>query len=130
VAKPELGTKRICAGCGTKFYDLNKSPITCPRCQAEFVIQAKPAPAAKKAAPAEEKEAAAGPEFVSLEDADNEKKVAARAVPGDDDDDFEADDAPLDDDEDDPFLGDEDEEDDDDVSGLIGSGRDSDDEDA
>jgi len=30
VAKPELGTKRLCASCGAKFYDLNKDPITLP----------------------------------------------------------------------------------------------------
>ncbi len=32
VAKPELGTKRLCANCGAKFYDLNKDPIHCPKC--------------------------------------------------------------------------------------------------
>jgi uncharacterized protein (TIGR02300 family) len=34
VTKPELGTKRSCAQCGAKFYDLNRSPITCPKCGA------------------------------------------------------------------------------------------------
>ena len=33
VAKPELGTKRLCAGCGAKYYDLNKDPIVCPKCR-------------------------------------------------------------------------------------------------
>src|SRR5215475_9192398 len=32
VAKPELGTKRLCANCGAKFYDLSKDPIVCPKC--------------------------------------------------------------------------------------------------
>ena len=32
MSKPELGTKRLCGGCGAKFYDLNKDPITCPKC--------------------------------------------------------------------------------------------------
>ena len=27
MAKPELGSKRLCASCGAKFYDLNKTPI-------------------------------------------------------------------------------------------------------
>src|SRR3546814_14487653 len=27
VANPKWGTKRICQSCGTKFYDLTKSPI-------------------------------------------------------------------------------------------------------
>src|SRR5690554_8211337 len=30
VAKPELGTKRICPETGRKFYDLNKDPIVSP----------------------------------------------------------------------------------------------------
>jgi uncharacterized protein (TIGR02300 family) len=36
VTKPELGTKRLCADCGAKFYDLNQSPITCPKCSKVF----------------------------------------------------------------------------------------------
>jgi uncharacterized protein (TIGR02300 family) len=32
----ELGQKRRCFSCGMKFYDLNKSPITCPECGSEF----------------------------------------------------------------------------------------------
>ncbi len=34
-----LGTKRICAGCATKFYDLSKKPIKCPKCSKEFIIE-------------------------------------------------------------------------------------------
>jgi uncharacterized protein (TIGR02300 family) len=36
MTKPELGTKRLCARCGAKFYDLHHSPITCPKCSAVF----------------------------------------------------------------------------------------------
>ena len=36
MAKPEWGKKRICTYCNTKYYDLNKSPIICPSCGAEF----------------------------------------------------------------------------------------------
>ena len=36
MAKPEWGKKRICSSCNTKYYDLNKSPIICPSCGAEF----------------------------------------------------------------------------------------------
>jgi uncharacterized protein (TIGR02300 family) len=36
VANPEWGTKRICQSCGTKFYDLLREPIVCPKCQTEF----------------------------------------------------------------------------------------------
>jgi uncharacterized protein (TIGR02300 family) len=30
VAKPELGTKRVCPETGRKFYDLNKDPVISP----------------------------------------------------------------------------------------------------
>ena len=32
----ELGQKHRCFSCGVKFYDFNKSPITCPACGSEF----------------------------------------------------------------------------------------------
>ncbi len=35
MAKPELGTKRVCVACGARFYDLNKQPVICPKCSAE-----------------------------------------------------------------------------------------------
>jgi uncharacterized protein (TIGR02300 family) len=38
VTKPELGTKRLCASCGAKFFDLSKTPITCPKCGTIFEI--------------------------------------------------------------------------------------------
>ena len=37
MAKPEWGTKRT-GPCGTKFYDFNKSPIICPSCGGEVII--------------------------------------------------------------------------------------------
>jgi len=36
VTKPELGTKRFCSNCSSKFYDLHKTPIVCPNCQTVF----------------------------------------------------------------------------------------------
>ena len=36
VVKPEWGSKHVCQSCGTKYYDLQKSPIVCPKCGAEF----------------------------------------------------------------------------------------------
>ena len=36
MAKLEWGKKRICPDCGLKYYDFNKSPITCPTCKVEF----------------------------------------------------------------------------------------------
>jgi uncharacterized protein (TIGR02300 family) len=35
MAKPELGTKRVCVSCSTRFYDLNRQPVICPKCSAE-----------------------------------------------------------------------------------------------
>lgn len=35
MAKPDLGTKRICVACGAKFYDLAKQPAVCPKCDTE-----------------------------------------------------------------------------------------------
>ena len=36
MAKAEWGSKRICLSCGAKFYDLNRTPIQCPACEAVF----------------------------------------------------------------------------------------------
>ncbi|MBO0712763.1 MAG: TIGR02300 family protein, partial [Acetobacteraceae bacterium] len=92
MAKPELGTKRLCASCGAKFYDLNKDPIVCPKCGTVYEVavaapRGRPdAGAARAAAPLPE--AAELPEtqeaeFVSLEEADAEaegKKPGGEAV--------------------------------------------------
>ena len=82
MAKPELGTKRLCGNCAAKFYDLSKSPIVCPKCHTVFEVAAvssrsrpEAVTPARAAAPAEEE--AVTPEtqeaeFVSLEEADAE----------------------------------------------------------
>jgi uncharacterized protein (TIGR02300 family) len=36
LVKPEWGTKRICPNCGTRYYDLHRDPIACPKCGAGF----------------------------------------------------------------------------------------------
>lgn len=38
MAKPKWGTKRFCDDCGTRFYDLNRQPVTCPKCGAKVKI--------------------------------------------------------------------------------------------
>jgi len=38
MTKPELGTKRLCTECGARFYDLNTTPIRCPKCGAAFQV--------------------------------------------------------------------------------------------
>lgn len=104
MAKPELGTKRLCPSCGAKYYDLNRDPITCPKCGTifEIVMVSRSAKAAKAAAVAEEEdeEDDDAPEIVTLEEAD------AEAEGGDDD-------VPDLDDEEDVDLGDDDSADDD-----------------
>ena len=37
MAKAAWGEKRICANCGSKYYDLQKEPIFCPKCGSEFI---------------------------------------------------------------------------------------------
>lgn len=36
MGKADLGEKQVCPNCGSKFYDLNKRPATCPKCQTAF----------------------------------------------------------------------------------------------
>jgi uncharacterized protein (TIGR02300 family) len=36
VAKPEWGTKRICPSCGTRYYDLLRDPVVCPKCSTPY----------------------------------------------------------------------------------------------
>jgi uncharacterized protein (TIGR02300 family) len=76
MSKPELGTKRLCARCGARFYDLHHSPITCPKCDAVFEpVQVSSRWRAEAArAPGREAEPVAAEEarFVPPEDADAE----------------------------------------------------------
>jgi uncharacterized protein (TIGR02300 family) len=129
VAKPELGTKRLCAGCGAKFYDLNKDPIVCPKCSTVFVIapSTRSRPDAVRAPVAEEEVAApeiAEAEFVSLEEADKEVEGAKPvAVEGSDD---EVEEEPLEDDA--AFIVPEEEEEEEDVTDIIGDGIENDEE--
>lgn len=39
MAKPELGIKRVCVACSTRFYDLGKSPAICPKCGTEQPVE-------------------------------------------------------------------------------------------
>ena len=36
MSKPEWGAKRVCPSCDTRFYDMCRQPITCPKCEAVF----------------------------------------------------------------------------------------------
>src|SRR5215510_2710599 len=97
VAKPELGTKRICPVTGRKFYDLNKNPVISPYTGevvpiAPVVTRGRPE-TAKAAAPVAEPEVEAteteAAELVSLEDADAEAQGKKSDMPDTGDDDIE-----------------------------------------
>lgn len=120
VAKSELGTKRIDPETGKKFYDLNKDPIVSPYTgksyPLSYFVSSVDTRVEEEETEAEELDTALdAPEFVSLEDADDEAK--GDDIPDLDDDD----DVDLGDD-DDPFLTPDDEDEDDDMSGLLGGG--------
>jgi len=36
VAKPEWGAKHICHNCGTRYYDMHRAEIVCPKCNTPF----------------------------------------------------------------------------------------------
>jgi len=131
VAKPDLGTKRLCTNCSAKFYDLNKDPIVCPKCQTVLelasvaVAARRPEPARAPAAAEEETVApeTAEAEFVSLEEADAEasgKKPAEGETVEGADEEVELEDEGMDDA---PFI-EEQEEGDEDVTDIIGDRED------
>ncbi len=39
MAKPELGTKRVCVSCGARFYDMLKPRAVCPKCGTEQPLE-------------------------------------------------------------------------------------------
>ncbi len=39
MAKNEWGSKRLCQGCGARFYDLRHEPIVCPKCGVTYQIE-------------------------------------------------------------------------------------------
>lgn len=65
MAKPEWGMKRTCTSCGCRFYDMTKTPIVCPKCEATvepetpFKVRRSGVPADAKAASARAAKAAA-----------------------------------------------------------------------
>jgi uncharacterized protein (TIGR02300 family) len=115
VARPELGAKRLCPNCGTKYYDLNHDPITCPKCHALFATGLISGRAA--AAEDEEEDVDAddeGIELVALEVAADDETEDADAIA------TEGDDVVVDVDADDDALIDE--VDDDEVSDVVRGG--------
>jgi uncharacterized protein (TIGR02300 family) len=105
MTKPELGTKRLCAGCGARFYDLLHSPITCPKCgtvlatpdvnSSRVRVKAMREPEREFERPVAE---TSGAQFASPKDADGEAdgEDGADLLPeADDDDDEDLDNAVL-----------------------------------
>jgi len=119
------GLKRICSGCGARFYDMNKRPIVCPTCDTEFTGEIKVKSRRGRVAAATEAEEkkvetandgeveaedTADVDVVSLDDAAADEKNT-------DDGEEETADADLDLD---ALEGDDDEESEEDLSGLEG----------
>ncbi len=96
MAKPEWGVKRVCQSCAAKFYDLNRSPITCPKCAAPFDPEAllksrrsrppQPAKIAKPTPVVSASETAAKSPKDDLKPDDDSGEAAGRADDSDDDD--------------------------------------------
>ena len=124
MAKPDLGTKRVCPVTGRKFYDLNKDPVISPYTGQvvpieTVVTRGRPEPAARAAVVPEVVEApeVQDAEFVSLEEADAEAQGGGAKVPAREaDEEVEVDDEALDDA---AFIVPEEEEDED-VADIIG----------
>lgn len=130
--KPELGVKRDCPQCGARFYDLNKHPAHCPKCDHEFVPEAllKPRKPRREDEASDVETPAAKPAAeVSLDAAEKEQKAPkSNRKPGLDDEaaddelgDIDDLDIDLDDDDDDTLL-EEDEDEDDDMTGIVSGG--------
>ena len=104
MAKPEWGAKHLCQGCGAKFYDMGRSPITCPSCDEPVVVAtpgrprrvrkeevkaepAAPAPANDEAAAPKEGDEALAAEVEGLADDDDDDDAIATLADDDDDED-------------------------------------------
>jgi uncharacterized protein (TIGR02300 family) len=90
LAKPEWGTKRICPSCGTRYYDLMRETVICPKCSTPYDPEAflkarrsrAVAPVEKELAPvgddadieAEDVEAVEDEEAVPLAEGDEEEE--------------------------------------------------------
>ena len=120
MARPDLGTKRICPTTGKKFYDLGKDPVispysgeVVPTTVAASLGRGSVPVAARKEAPSEDEDEAEGSELVSLDEVEAEEADKNNDAEGDDALDIEdADDVS----EDDTLVVDED---DDDTDNLV-----------
>jgi uncharacterized protein (TIGR02300 family) len=120
--KAERGTKRTCQNpeCGSRFYDLNRNPITCPICSSVYQLAVSAAAVAAAAPAAGEEKAprrpAKKPAYAveGVKPADAPEAEGEEALPV-----VEGEDEPAAGDEDETFL-EEEEEDGSDMTGIIG----------
>ena len=72
MSKPARGTKRVCPSCGARFYDLSRTPIACPVCQAVYQVTPPSSRRSECAQPVEVKKVVVEPEAEApvLESAD------------------------------------------------------------
>jgi uncharacterized protein (TIGR02300 family) len=134
MSKPARGTKRVCPSCGARFYDLNRTPITCPACQAAYQLPSAPsrrssssseraqASAARKVEVVEPRPAMETADVISLEEVE---EAGAEAVIAEDEEMVDlGDDAPEipPGDDENAFL-EEEEEGEADVTGIVGGDK-------
>jgi uncharacterized protein (TIGR02300 family) len=101
LADPALGSKHICPNCQAKFYDLNRRPAHCPKCETEFDpeeavkfrrIRARTAGPDYDSEEAEDQVKAGGDDELEDEDArapEIDEAVDEDVVPADDDEEHE-----------------------------------------
>jgi uncharacterized protein (TIGR02300 family) len=87
LAKAEWGTKRTCQSCGARFYDLQRTPITCPKCGTVHDPQAalKSRRGARAAVPEKGRPPGKGKADLDVADSDTELEDSDLAVEGEED---------------------------------------------
>ena len=85
MSKPARGIKRVCQSCGARFYDLGRTPIVCPSCQAVYQVTQPTSRRGERAPVLEVREkvepeveaVALEPETISLEEVEEPGEEAA-----------------------------------------------------
>jgi uncharacterized protein (TIGR02300 family) len=95
LAKPEWGTKHICPSCNTRYYDLLRDPVICPKCGTPYDPEAflrsrrsRPAPVEKEIEPvgADEIDAEIEAEEGDLVEEEEEEEEAVPVAEGEEED--------------------------------------------
>ena len=85
MSKPARGSKRVCQSCGARFYDLGRTPIVCPSCQAVYQMtqptsrrgERAPVPEVREKVEPEVEAVALEPETISVEEVEEPGEEAA-----------------------------------------------------